>query len=667
MKGKRRLFHESLEKRRLLAASCQAAEPAVEVSVPLGEVVSDAAGQAVQEDVGLRTSILPLLPHHDFTFGPDLIHEQGNRIVVVDQAPFGFEGGNLFIFERADDGSLEVAAEVAIEFPVERMIVHGDQVLLLGNNFNWFVLDHSDVRVPPGSISADGISADGISEDGVSADGTRLPQIPQTTVVTVNLGDEVEVIRQDLDGHYLDIHHEDDRLIMVSSRGREAMIAIYPPPTLLGTVNTYDITADGLRKVASNDVPIFGVTRVHGQDFYSANTEHPEILVMRPQEIAADGSLGDSTVGDRIRVPNDRGEPAVTLSRVRIDGADEDTLETIELGIGFLNHFELAEDGRTGVVVRSEFLGVGPMTSVDLLDLSGDTIRVFETISLPDFNGQVLVAGPEYIVLRSFENNTLVVIDANQQIDVDAESRIRRIEFPADLRLNYEFVQVSADRIVLRGHRPTAPNEGDRRDLDTFAPQAPEQTILLTVSLSEARIIADTHLPEDTTPHGSGKFFLIDSATERFGFLSGGWSFIDANTEFVFGRLNETGEFEPEGSLPIGSWLEIDVNPERLLVRQTDQLVEYNWDNTDDPRITPMGDPDPAIEAVNDEYTLHADGEDHVLEVLANDVIHHFRFAPRAEIIELVGAPTVRRSSAVRRFGYQPRRSKMSKPCVLNT
>ncbi len=47
----------------------------------------------------------------------------------------------------------------------------------------------------------------------------------------------------------------------------------------------------------------------------------------------------------------------------------------------------------------------------------------------------------------------------------------------------------------------------------------------------------------------------------------------------------------------------------------------------------------PIIEAVNDQYRLNANGEDHLLDVLANDVIHHFEIAPIAEIVELIGAP----------------------------
>jgi hypothetical protein len=81
--------------------------------------------------------------------------------------------------------------------------------------------------------------------------------------------------------------------------------------------------------------------------------------------------------------------------------------------------------------------------------------------------------------------------------------------------------------------------------------------------------------------------------------------------------------------IPVREHMEIDANADRLIVRQSDRLLEFDWENPEEPIVTPMGQPDPVIEAVNDEYTLHAGSEDHLLDVLANDVIHHFHIFPR--------------------------------------
>ncbi len=100
--------------------------------------------------------------------------------------------------------------------------------------------------------------------------------------MTVNLAAEVEVIRQEFEGSYHEVHHEGDRIVMVSSVGSDVQIAIYPPPPVSGLLRTFDITKDGLQPVGSTEIPLFGMTSVHQQDFYSATTTYPEIYYLLP-------------------------------------------------------------------------------------------------------------------------------------------------------------------------------------------------------------------------------------------------------------------------------------------------------------------------------------------------------------------------------------------------
>ncbi len=336
--------------------------------------------------------------------------------------------------------------------------------------------------------------------------------------------------------------------------------------------------------------------------------------------------------------------PAVSVSQYFLGEEVIREVGSVELGPGFLINFEVAPDGQTAIAARTEFAGAGPATVVDLLDLSGDEVRVFESIRLPEFNGHAWIMGPDYVVLRSFDRDELVVIDANQSIDLAAENRVRRIEIPAGLKLHYSLFQVSADRLVLLGDRIITPDDGAEADADGTAlvTDRPRETVLLTISISEARIIADTQLPDAGRRTLAGqRFVLIDAETERFGLIAAEGTAADVRPRFLFGHLSESGEFETEGRIPFGRWLEVDANADRLIVREPDRLLEYDWRNTDDPIITALGEPDPLprIEAINDHYRLNADGEDHLLDVLANDVIHHFEIAPVAGIVELIGAP----------------------------
>lgn len=613
MLGKRPLQHESLESRRLLAADCEAVEaPAAEIDeLTILNAVSKGQGESIVEGQAAELSSSAMVFPGILYGGQDLVQEQGNKLFVVDQDPFDWPGqGELFIFERRDDGSLETLKTVELGFAVRRMIVAGDQVLLFGYN-DYFAY-------PAATTEAD--------------------RVEHSSVVTVNLGSDFEVVRQKFEGTFVDVYHEGDRVTIVSSSSRDYVIAVYPPPPLTGTLTTYDITADGLSKIASAEISLFGITQASGNDFYSLTTGFPEI----------DNQTSDDPNNDGIVAPEEPVAPTTTLTRYRLG---EDSIEIVgsrELGVGYPSRFEVSDDGQTAVLVRNQYSDEESITHVDLLDLSGeaeDSIRVFETISLPNlYFSEVLVSGSDYVVLRSYHHNTLVVIDVNQGIDVAAENRVRRIELPDSLNVGFESIRVSDDRLVLQAERTT---ESTETDASGHPIRQPGPKVLLTVSLSEARIIADTRLPDSIGSYPSLRFFSIDSESQRFGFTAVGAYFADGayfevgeqgSGRLVFGHLGEDGDFDQDGAIPVGQWLELDANPQRLIVRQYDRIVEYDWENTGEPIVTPLGALDP-IEAVNDEYTLIANGEDHLLDVLANDKIRRSNDRSNVEIVGLEGAP----------------------------
>lgn len=602
MPGKRRLQHEALESRRLLAADCGLKESADIVesndalqlldTVPnLVAETGDRIGGLVSETV--RPLVLPRVGE-----GPDFVQEHGDKLFVVDQQLYSGEDGTLYIFERLEDGSLETVESIDVGFPVQRMIVAGDQVLLFG--------DPRELFYPARALSTT----------------LEIPDEPKSSVVTVNLGDEIEVVRQEFDLAIYQIHQAGDRILTVARQSGVAAPAIFPPPPS-GLLTMYDITPDGLSEVASDAVDLYGMTAAGERDFYSLEVEIPDIVFFAPEN-------GGAASGEGIRAPDVPIGPTVNLSRYALGDDAIDQVASLDLGKGFPTSFEVAPDGQTAVVIRSHFGGVSQSVFVDMLDLSEGQAKVFETIELSGFYGHVHLGGPDYVVLRSYQDDTLAVIDVNQDIDINAENRVRRIELPEDLWVHYESLRVTDDRLVLYAERTW---ERDPTGLIAYEPQP---GYLLTVSLSEARIIGDARLPATDSPLVAPSLFLIDSETERLGIYAEAARSETAN--FLYGHLGEDGEFDQDGTIESARWRwqEIDADADRLIAREASRILEYDWADTEDPVVIPLGEL-PPLEAVNDEFTLFDDGEDHLLDVLANDQIPH-DFGS-AEIVEIAGAP----------------------------
>jgi hypothetical protein len=609
----------------VLAVDCPLV-PLVEADHGESLEVAAFSGAGVGEAEFSRIDLVASNFFHGLPFGPDLIQQQGNRLFVVDQPAFSLQPGALHIFDLRSDGGLETVAQVELDLPVQQMIVQGDQVLLFGTLFDTPMILDAGLEL----LEANG---------GVRGFEQIAPfgGLAKTLVLTVNVGQtSVEVVRQEFEGVFHELHHQGDRVAMISSTAGDVVIAIYPPPPLTGQLTTFKITPQGLSTIAAAEIPLFGTTRVHGRDLYSAHTDHGGLLWTPLLEGLELNGAADS-------LPRFPGVPSPPSSSVSRNFLGDETIvagSSLELGPGFLSHFDVAPDGRTAVAVRSLYTEEETLTSVDLLDLSGDEIRRYESIRLPKFSGQVLVGGPDYVVLRSYQDNTLVVIDANPAIDIAAENRVRRIALPDSLWVHYETLQVGSDRLVLFAQRDVAIEPTPRADgtVGLFAPERRGPAILLTVSISEARVIADSPLPEEVHL-GSRQLILIDGPTQRFGFISQVAGESEARARFLFGRLLDNGRFDRDGAIGVGAWIEVDANAERLIVRQADRLLEYDWNRPEQPRVTPLGAPEPTIQAIPDHYRLHADGQDQLLDVLANDQIANFNFTPLARIVELIGAP----------------------------
>ncbi|MFK8115664.1 MAG: dockerin type I domain-containing protein [Rubripirellula sp.] len=639
---RRRVQLEALESRRLLAANCVASDPLPTDALQVVQVGGDGIDVSVAgvETVGHRTNRISDLalpaPGFGLHFGPDLVQEVGNKVFVVDQEFFHAPNSSLVVYERDADGALSTILELDIDFSVQDMLVTEDQVVLLGNNFDWTVLAAADAFVVDGRIS---------------------PQFPQTLALTVNLdsaGAEtgVETIRQELEGSYHNLNHDGDQLTLVSTIFSDVISHVYPPVPPSALVQSFNITSDGLQPAASGEVE-HGSIHVHEDTIYSANTDYSDIVFFLPP--VEDGSPDDV---DGIRAPDEPWpEPITTSTLTRygtVEGEDGNVIsptDQLDLGNGFISSFKVAEDGQTAVaVITDHSRGTGPAKSVLLIDLSGENMSVFETVALNDFEGDAFAIDSAHVIFREYSTNSLVVVDTDQSIDLAAENRVRRIEIPDALNLQYEHLQVNDDRLVVWANRvvetddvvrpntrlPRLPfahvhDQFFRPDVN-FWPGVSQQSVLLTFSISQGELIADTEIDSENAFYR--KLISIDAESQRFGYVSDELA-VDGPL-FVYGHLNEEGEFLRDGALPSARWLEIDVNGDRLIARESDRIVEYDWENPSEPIETPLGELDPPIEAVNDAFTVHS-GEDHLLDVLANDQLQQFRFS--TNIVELIGAP----------------------------
>lgn len=629
----RSLRHEPLESRRLLAASCDAPDPEMfaDVASQPVSIAELAEGEFLQVPGDVRNVSLPVTGYSNIPYGADLIQEHGNRLFVVDQIPYSSEAGKLVIFERAEDGSLTETSSVEVSFPVDQMFVLDEQVVLIGNSFSWDIL-----ALPSSGASPNGDAALSL-----------LPPFgkPKVSVMTVNFGSDTSVVTQELDGRINSMVLEGDTLVVTGNQGFDVVIAIYPPPVIENFVQTYRVTPEGLQQIASVTSPHVGITQVNAASVYSAFTIHPDVVYFAPGDLS-DNSPDATGAIDSIRKPDDAYFlPTAFVSRYAL-GEDAITeVATFELGSGYVSSLNIAEDGLSGVAVRIEHLGVGPSLAIDLLDFSNDSVSLFESVRLENFVGDVIAQNPEYIVLRSFSDNSLIVVNTNQSIDLSAENRVRRIKIPPQFRLRYESLQINDEMLVIRADRTDSnevpPNPSVIYDSMTGqAPRmAPGSSVLLTISIPDASIIADTTLDESVLPHVSIRLLTIDSGTSRFGFVSSDYQMLFDSEQLTFGGLSDSGEFVRGGAIPVGRWLEIDANADRLLARTSDRLFEFEWLSDDEPIVTPLGDPEPQISAVDDVYTLRDTGRDHFLDVLANDVVNDGFFRQSTVIVSLDGAP----------------------------
>ncbi|QDT05986.1 hypothetical protein K227x_43930 [Rubripirellula lacrimiformis] len=365
----RSLNLETLERRQLMAAdigpaseTCFAAPPTTAApDQPLhptgasgfGENLSttaDGSADAIRSFVSAPHTRAPL-SLSDGEMG--LVQQHGERLFAVDTNAFTDE--STLVVYAADNS---IITEVAVDFRVERMVVDGDQVLLLST---------SDHVIPPMAdlavIQAD--QAAGIDPIPPIHFPWGAPQIIAVTVVLSNT--EPEIVRQTIDGPLGSVAYDAGNL----SIAVDPNAVVYLPhggPTLSipSVLTSYRWTDDGLSQLGTVDALAPLVPTARGNDVFTATTHsnYPGIYLPWIENSGQDGSAFS---------------PESLVTRYRLDANQVERMDQISLGDGQLVSFQIADDGLTGVAVQRIDDAQGMSTYVHLLDLSNDRIAVFDT------------------------------------------------------------------------------------------------------------------------------------------------------------------------------------------------------------------------------------------------------------------------------------------------
>ncbi|TWT55052.1 Dockerin type I repeat protein [Rubripirellula amarantea] len=673
---KRCLNVETLEKRQLLAAHASANAvpdvPALNLP-PMAMQTTQPQG-----DVAAVMICGNELPWFGFsTFPTDQTEEIDGIVYAI--APSDVDAtATLNLLRRNSDGELETFEQIDIDFFPSHAFYSDGQFHVLGS-----------LPYNPPPATNDGTT---VPDEDLWIDFT--PRWKAISVL-VSDGDERAIVSEVIEeGHLINVIHDDNHIVTVTdTMYGQPTILIYPPPPTELTLSVYKSSQSGLIRldqqaaVQSYDQSYYGPyssesVQLHGDSLYVLT--HPQPFFGLPFEAGSDSLGGSEPDADKIELSK------FDVSSDGLSEASKITVATLENNHSYYGSrvlgFELAEDGNSATIIRSgqlpsetasdvenengngrdaaiELPALGipwqPVTYVDLIDLSGDEPQVFDTLMIDNPQATVVTTSGATSVLRQGYGwgSSVLLIDADLSTDVASERRIREVETPEGMLINYTGVTVREDLIVFlaQGYQ------------DLTLPDAVGGSFLLTLSVTEGEFIGITQLTYEGPEPESGAAVLargnagddLIAIEPSTGFV--GFTRYVANSEardsvfaygspwkrqFVYGTVDAEGRFVEQGSLPSDLWLEIDANADRLIARMRDRLIEYRWDDVENPVTSPLGELQPAIQAVDDVFTFTDQDSrqtfrfEPLFDVLANDLnLSNSYWGPSVQITELIGAP----------------------------
>ena len=610
-------FVEPLESRQLLAGDvCLASDPIERISDDVSPVVSPLVISETAQDyrnappwgIGFAPSFppqflpAPLFPGAGIDAplilaggGADLLEEDGGLVAAVRTNFFAgvaneLPPATLHLFERQDDGSLEESASIELQFTPREVLLTDQLVIVVGS---------STGRVATGTGDA------------------------ETVVMTVARNDATNRNTIRLDGLFATATRRDDRLFVSTFQPPRFTPHFDSPPSFTHTVTVFDASGSSLSRIASGELPNAVLDEmVVGDDMLVVE----QIFSSEPD--AERSSPGETTWIAPTQLTHH-------LVRYRIVGDGIERIASLPLSADFNLRTEISADGLTAVVFGQHnvmFPAVvdGPQAgySVALIDLSDDQPKLFQTVDIATRDRQTIADIGHRAVVIADGRNSLLVVDTDQSIDVDAENRVTRIELPGTPDQTYPGItsvtELSPETFaIVRRSYTTRTDPAERL--------SQSEVELLTLSLDDHSVASQT-VPD----HSALAIFTPSSAQPTL--IGLGLFLAPLETrQLVVGRIDGSGQFAQQATIDLDHVVEIDADENRLLLRQFDQLIEYRWDSSDDPITTPLGDPLPAPTAVDDVFRRNSDSRDLYLHVLGND--QFLGYLGNVEIVELIDAP----------------------------
>lgn len=620
----RRPACESFEPRQLLAGDVCLADAPIEriaatESAPL-VVTQGFEGEgigvpAVKRIDALNSHAMVVSPVIWDLAGMDLVEEQGGQVVAIrshfhPSVPIADRPlATAYFFDRQDNGSLVQSGSVELPFMPRKLILTDEMLMVVGSAASVF---------PAGGD--------------VVANFPIRPVGESTVLLAINRDDLDQRTTITMDGFLVTAAVTDDRLyvstLMPPSFDHFMMV---PPSPLMHLVTVFDTSGSVPVRASSGELPsAVTADMIVGDD----------IVMLERSTYDAVIPLIGGVPGEAVRMPMDNGweELGSRLIRYRINGSEIDEVASLELPDGYQLRSEISADGKSAVVYATASLyrvadvaWVNQVaSSVHLIDLSEDQPSLFETIDLSTRGFGVLAEIGSRAFVVADGKDSLIVVNTDQAIDIDSQNRVRRIALPGDPNRLYPGVtsvtEVTPDIYVIA--RQTSPATNGSA---TIRPSSIYE--ILTLSLSEGAIVSQSIVDGTTIA-----VFAPDSASPHLIHLYPMFGETDRK-QLIVASIDDAGQFVARESIDLAGTLEIDADENRAILRQIDQLVEYRWDDIENPIQTPLGDPLPAPIAIDDVFERNAESLDRYLDVLANDQLVGHAAVGLPQIIELIGAP----------------------------
>lgn len=627
---------EALESRQLLAGDV--CFPAIPESAPGSEIpsqISSGIASAVAEGeqanlvssalilpatVGNSNQAWPFVGFLPSVFpGPydrDLLDEGNGRVYAVrDQPRSGDDrsllpvSSELYVFERQDDNTLVQTNLVELDFQVTRLIARDDSVIAIGNQ----------------SIGAE----DGSTTWRTVVKRIGLEDTPSAEVVLDNLAHS--------------ILEDGDNLVVVSSDESPPDPLIHAGPVFVSpqyfgwrqpsmTLSMVDLASESLQVISIEGID---------SNIVDHQTRDEGILILQSKYVETVTDESDETTDQESAERSWRsvvahpGELEFNVAEYQADGdvLVEVSSLTLPSGVNYQG-IRLAEDGKTAVVtgLKSK-TGASLEVVVVMLDLSGSSPQVFETVGYPVNGYHAEIEVVDGSVLIGNGDASIALINTNQSIDLDSQSRVFTIDLPASESVredsirpfgNIRFLPISSDRVIV-----TQTTGIDGRELiqNTFV-----------LSLSQLALISEfdqgLNDPRDRSDHERVPVFT--SVTED-GEFNRFVAYADQyQRELVIASIDQSGNLSIDRAIALTSAADIDFNDQRLLVRELDRLIEVRLDSLESETVTFLGEPF-ELNAQDDVFTM-VGNHGLSLDVLGNDQLP-FEFSHEAQIVELLDAP----------------------------